>query len=397
MKQTLRAYAIITIVVFAVLAVLSYGYSPGYVYLHWRDWQLQTNIWVLFIVLALLSLIAQLIWSVLKRYFTRKQRRLESVFSFQSLHPYEQLAVIWLLDAERDQQQFIAKVFEQSALLKGLMDARIRAIDGDYPTALVALNHTNTMVFELAQLQRIEILLAQQQAEEALSHLEFLNQHALSPWLSAVEQAYQHRLVVLWGKFAMQFPWLYLRATQYGHLQNDTKQTWLQQLLLQFDQASAEDLEHLRQRFLDLQPEFANKEYEVKLLWLKVITRLPDLADEREQLAHDLLDQQFNEEAFYLWFEQHLLKPQPDYVVIEQQIGLWESRYPSLPVLSFAKYYIYQATGRLAEAEQLLALYPEHVLMSYLRIKAELKQQPELIKQLNIIFENNANYIGINI
>ena len=35
------------------------------------------------------------------------------------------------------------------------------------------------MAFELAELQRIELFLAQEDAEQALTHLEFLNQHEL--------------------------------------------------------------------------------------------------------------------------------------------------------------------------------------------------------------------------
>ena len=53
------------------------------------------------------------------------------------------------------------------------------------------------MAFELAELQRIEIFLAQNEAERALTHLEFLYQHQLSPWLEEIETAYQQRLTAL--------------------------------------------------------------------------------------------------------------------------------------------------------------------------------------------------------
>lgn len=68
------------------------------------------------------------------------------------------------------------------------------------------------MAFELAELQRIEIYLSQQQGEQALTHLEFLNQHELSPWLIQVKSAYEQRLVALWGYLPYSFPgYIYAR------------------------------------------------------------------------------------------------------------------------------------------------------------------------------------------
>lgn len=395
MRQILLAYAMITLLAFAILSVLSYGHGAGYVYLYWRDWQVQSNFWVLFIVLALLSLLAQSLWYLVKGYLSREQRKRENLLNFKNLHPYEQLAVIWLLDAGRDQQAFIQQAFQQSALLQGVMQAKLANMQGQSQKALLALNHTHAMAFELSELQRIEIYLAQGDAEQALTHLEFLNQHALSPWLEDVAQAYQKRLIALWGRFALQFPWVYLRATQYGHLATETKVQWLEQVLQQFEQASQEDLEYLKQRYIAVSTDLEAKDAAVKLCWLRILTRLADMQHEQQVLAQHLLAQQFHEEVFYLWLQQQLRQPQPDYAEIEQHIMLWEQQYLSVPVLNFAKYYVYQATYREAEAEQLLHLYPEHVLMSYLRVQQALKQQPNLLQQLNIIFENNTHQIAI--
>lgn len=218
MKQILLAYAFISLIIIAGLSVLSYGYGAGYVYLYWREWQIQTNIWMIFIILASLSLFIQLLWLLIKRYLIREQRKLETVFNFKNLHPYEQLAVIWLLEAAQDQHQFIQNVFSQSGLLKGIIGSRLYWIQQQYPQALAILNQSNAMAFELAEIQRIEIYLSQNDAEQALTHLEFLNQHELSPWLNDVKSAYDLRLTSLWEKFAIQFPWMYLRSTKYGHL-----------------------------------------------------------------------------------------------------------------------------------------------------------------------------------
>ena len=121
------------------------------------------------------------------------------------------------------------------------------------------------------------------------------------------------------------------------------------------------------------------------------------MSEQHEQLAEYLLGIQFDQDVFYLWFQQQVLKQNPDYSKIEEKIDYWEAKYPALPVLSFVKWHVLQEQGRFTEAEQLLALYPDHILMSYLRIKSTLKDQDHLVQQLNLIFENNANHLAIKI
>ena len=395
MKQILLAYLFVCLLGIAGLSILSYGHGAGYVYLYWREWQLQTTLWFLAASLVSVSFLMHCIWYAIKQYRSREKRKTETVFSFSRLHPYEQLAVIWLLNAAQDQRDFIQQSFTKSGLLKHIIDARLSWGQQQYTHALTALNQSNPMAFELAELQRIEIYLSQQQGEQALTHLEFLNQHELSPWLIQVKTAYEQRLVALWGVFAMQFPWLYLRSTQYGHLDQEVKKTWLEQLLLAYDQATQDDLFYLQQRYLDLKPQIFDRDYSVKLLWLKLLFRIPEMSAEHEVLAIHLMEQQFNQDVFYLWFQQQLLRQNPDYDAIAQQISHWETKYPALPVLSFAKWHVLQATGYTDQAQQLLDLYPDDIRMSYLRIKAALQDREDLLQQLNAVFESNVNFIEI--
>ncbi len=395
MKQILQAYLFICLLGIAGLSILSYGHGAGYVYLYWREWQLQTTVWFLAASLVSVSFLIQCIWYAIKQYRNREQRKTETVFSFSRLHPYEQLAVIWLLNAAQDQRDFIQQSFSKSGLLKHIIDARLSWGQQQYNEALTALNQSSPMAFELAELQRIEIYLSQQQGEQALTHLEFLNQHELSPWLIQVKSAYEQRLVALWGVFAIQFPWLYLRSTQYGHLDQKVKKIWLEQLLLAYDQATQEDLFYLQQRYLDLKPQIFDRDYSIKLLWLKLLFRMPEMSAEHEVLAIHLMEQQFNQDVFYLWFQQQLLRQNPDYNAIAQQISYWEAKYPALPILSFAKWHVLQATGYTDQAQQLLDLYPNDIRMSYLRIKAALQDREDLLQQLNAVFESNVNFIEI--
>ena len=397
MKQILLAYLLVGLLGLAILSVLSYGYGAGYVYLYWRELQIQTTFWFLVGLLIAISFLMHMLWYATKRYLSFKQRKQETVFSFARLHPYEQLAVVWLLNAAQDQRDFIQQSFNQSGLLKHIIDARLAWGQQQYSEALSSLNQSNPMAFELAELQRIEVYLSQQDGQQALTHLEFLNQHELSPWLFKVKSAYEQRLTKLWGQFALKFPWLYLRSTQYGHLEQNTKTLWLEQLLLAFEQADQEDLKYLQQRYIDLSEEIFKRDYTVKLLWLKLLFKMPEMGAEHEALAVHLLEQQFNQDVFYLWFQQQLLRQNPDYEIINQQISLWEEKYTAVPVLTFAKWHVLQAAGRVEEAQQLLALYPDDVRMSYLRIKSALQGQDELQQQLNQVFESNANFIDTRI
>ena len=215
--------------------------------------------------------------------------------------------------------------------------------------------------------------------------------------MTEIETAYQQRITALWGKLALQEPWLFLQTTQYGLLDAEHRDLWLQQLLIRFDQASVDDLAALQQRYLVLQDEIQTRPYSSKVLWLKLLARMPEMSLQHEDLALHLLQDQFDPEVFYLWFQQQLLKQIPDYAYVEQRIMQLEQRYTSVPMLSFAKWHIYVATQRQAEAEQLLTLYPDNILMSYLRIKSTLGDNPDLIRQLNLIFENDVNFLNFKI
>lgn len=397
MKGLIWTYLIGALFVLAILSVLSYGFGAGYVYVYWRDWQVQTTVWASIFVIAILGFVLQLLWISVKRYLSREQRKLETVFDFKNLHPYEQLGVIWLLDAAQDQHAFIDRIFTQSGLLKGIVESKLLSRQGHYTQALNALNHTAPMAFELAELQRIEIFLALHDTEKALTHLEFLQQHQLSPWLKDIEQSYRQKITEYWGRLALQQSWLYLRSLQYGHLDAHTRDLWLQQVLTQFEDASVDDLYALQQRYLELEQEIQTRPYSSKVLWLKLLSRMPEMSIQHERLALHLLREQFDRDVFYLWFQQQLLKQAPDYADIETKIEEMEQTYLSQPILSFAKWYVYEATERHAQADALLTLYPDNVLMSYLRIKAKIKDNDELVQQLNLIFENDANFIQFKI
>lgn len=397
MKQVLQAYVFISLVMIASLSVLSYGYGIGYVYIYWREWQIQTSIWVLLFGLAGLSLVLHVVWWLIQHYLSRAKRQREMVFSFNKLHPYEQLAVIWLLEAGQEQATFIRQIFDNSGILKGVIQAKLLFMQGQSQTALDYLDHTHSMAFELAELQRIEIFLQDNNAEKVLTHLEFLQQHELSPWLVAVQSAYQQHLNHLWGVFALKFPWHYIHATRHHKFNDEITEKWLEHLIQYYDKATEEQKTILIARYMDHQDEIKQLSYYAQSLWLKLLAILPNTAQFQQDLAEYLLENQFNQDVFYLWFQQQILQEHVDYFKLEKTIQHLENKYPPMPIFTFSRWHIYQLTHRESEATKLLNLYPDHILMNYLRLKDYVKDREDLTQQLNMVFKHYNPLIEIKI
>ena len=84
-------------------------------------------------------------------------------------------------------------------------------------------------------------------------------------------------------------------------------------------------------------------------------------------------------------------------MAVEQQLNQFEVQYPGIPVFTFVRWHIYTATERMEEANQLLDLYPDNILMNYLRVKAALNGNESLIQQLNSIYEKDTNFIAFKL
>lgn len=380
-----------------ICLILSYGFGLGYVYLFFRGWELQTNVLVLVIIVCIVSLIFQIIGYLIKRYFSTRHRRKQSIFSFDTLHPYEKLAIIWLLEADTEKEQMIQNVFSESTLLHHIIKASFLRKKGDYQAVYELLEQTPSALYELAELHYIETLILDRQQEDALYRLERLSNHQPAAWLLSLQQGYQQSITKLWGQFAVQFPWIYLNSTTYGHLNTKDNYQWLIQILQTFDHASNADKQQLKIRYLGLEQKIAETVYSNKVLWLKIIARFPELNDQYEQLVNHLLDEQFNQDVFFMWFEQKFLGDAPNYYAIEEKIKKWQDRYTEMPVFSFTKYYIYEKTHRYEDAQAILSEFPHHVLMNYLRIKSYIHHDQQLIEQLNQIFETDTQFLKIHI
>ena len=113
MKHIFQIYALLSLLIIAAMSVLSYGAGAGYVYVLWHDIQVQTNLWVVVFFALFVSFLLQILWLWLKRLMVKVKRQQDNMLSFNQLHPYEQLGVIWILQAAEGQQRFIKQTFDK--------------------------------------------------------------------------------------------------------------------------------------------------------------------------------------------------------------------------------------------------------------------------------------------
>lgn len=73
MKHIFLIYAFISLIIFAILSVLSYAAGAGYVYVLWHNIQIQTNLWVLLFLGVIISFLMHVTWYVLNRYLRREK------------------------------------------------------------------------------------------------------------------------------------------------------------------------------------------------------------------------------------------------------------------------------------------------------------------------------------
>lgn len=397
MKQIIHLYLFIALILLALFSVLSYNAGAGYVYMLWHGMQIQTSFGFLIVLSVLLSFVTHMSWHGFKSYLNSEKRKLKYINEFSALHPYEQLGVIWILQGNDAEQDFVQKIFQQSGLLQQIFQSRYYFLKKNYDAALAALSGCPAATFELSEIQRIEIYLAKDDATLALTHLEFLNSQLLSPWLIPIEDCFKKRLDTLWANFAFNYPWLYLHTTVDIALDDEAMEKWLIQLLEKYEQASTDDIEKLQLNYTENEALIKNLPYTLQVLWLKLLLRITNMDLYLETLAVCLLEKKFDQEVFYIWFQQQLLQEQPRYEEIELYIQQLDQKYTSLPILSFAQWYIYTETQRFNEADALLTRFPQNIFMSYLRIKSSLKDQQDLLDELRLVFESNAKFMQFKI
>ena len=372
MRNVILAYFILFLLLVGIFIVLSFHAGFGYVFMQWHGWQLQTNLFLV-LILFFISLIAiYACWYGLKQIFRRNIQNHLQPKSFQKLHPYERLGILWLLKAEAFEQQQIISTYQASALLHPLIRAQMSLNQMDTSSAKVWLKQSKNPLFELAELLKIDIALVEENHAEAFERIEFLSVQPLSTWLQPVATAYQAQLQEKWLQLSLQYPWKMFDATHQPQFDQAQNVLWLQ-ALFQFRERADERVIDQLKTWIENQKSMIN-DYPVehKIILLKLMVQFEQFDLQSFAFAEQILEERFVPDVLYIWLDQVFEHAHLDIDVIASKIEAWSTQYPAQPSIAFAKWHIAQAQGKIDEANELLTQYPEDPYMAYLRIKSAL-------------------------
>ena len=372
MRNVILAYFILFLLLVGIFIVLSFHAGFGYVFMQWHGWQLQTNLFLV-LILFFISLIAiYACWYGLKQIFRRNIQNHLQPKSFQKLHPYERLGILWLLKAEAFEQQQIISTYQASALLHPLIRAQMSLNQLDTSSAKDWLKQSKNPLFELAELLKIDIALVEENHAEAFERIEFLSVQPLSTWLQPVATAYQAQLQQKWLQLSLQYPWKMFDATHQPQFDQAQNVLWLQ-ALFQFRERADERVIDQLKTWIENQKSMIN-DYPVehKIILLKLMVQFEQFDLQSFAFAEQILEERFVPDVLYIWLDQVFEHAHLDIDVIASKIEAWSTQYPAQRSIAFAKWHIAQAQGKIDEANELLTQYPEDPYMAYLRIKSAL-------------------------
>ena len=372
MRNVILAYLILFLLLLGVFIVLSFNAGFGYVFLQWHGWQLQTNLLLVLILFFIFLIVLYACWYGLKQIFRRNIQNHLQPKSFQKLHPYERLGILWLLKAEASEQQQIISTYQASALLHPLIRAQMSLNQMDTSSAKEWLKHSKNPLFELAELLKIDIALVEGNHAEAFERIEFLSVQPLSTWLQPVATAYHAQLQKKWLQLSLQYPWKMFDATFQPQFDQAQNVLWLQALFQFKDRADERAVDQLEAWIHQQQSVIANYPVEHKIILLKLMVQFERFDLQSFIFAEQILAERFVPEVLYIWLDQVFEHAHLDIDVIASKIEAWSAQYPAQPSIAFAKWHIAQAVGNIDEANALLAQYPEDAYMAYLRVKSAL-------------------------
>jgi hypothetical protein len=387
-------FFVVIISVLVVTLVISSVFGAGYIMVVWLGWQIQASASLLIIIFLLLVMALAYLLTWGRQYKIKKDIHLRQCpDSVLNLNWFEQLGCYWLLEAKLSKQTEIQTIFNQSGLLKNLIDARLNREAGEFELARQALLQTPEAIKPLADIELVKILIAEQNYDLAVQHLHLSNAHENSAFMQSLEPAYHDQIAALWQSLALRFPWRVAYEQTDIHLINDS--AVLQALATEVAQARDEHIQHLLglyDAWRDTQPSVdvllnstSNKSTLGKN-WLALLLVIPQAELQFEKLSEQLLAAQFEPALFECWLQQQVQQGKIADPAIQQRIFDYAYKYPAQPIIAYAIWQVYQANHDIDSAQNLLMQWPQDTKFCYLRLRQSLLDQPQLLQDLEILY-----------
>ncbi len=378
----------LAVVLIIGLSVLS---GTGYAMVVWLGWQLQTTATAL--MLLIVAIIASLVYFIrlvnrwVRNWYVRHPRH---IHDYQQLLPFEQLGCLWLLNAKTTKQHDLEKIFNQSASLKQLVNAHLLRESGQYEHAWQVLEQGSSLA-DLVLLEKADLYIAEQRHVEALDQLVFIAQQPVSSLVQSLAPAWQQYVQHLWANLATAAPWLVLAVPERPHFNTEQKIAWLNSLQQHIGQSTPAD----RIKLLDVyehQPAEVLDNFLMAKQWLLVLNSLSSaeldkLIAMRLTLADTLLKQQFDPVVLAIWLQDQRQQENLDCRYFIERLELLAQRYPGQPSIALAQWHQLNASEQHEAAEQILQTWQQHSDFSYIRLSRTLADQPELLADLDIIYQ----------
>lgn len=410
MKYQLLQHRALWLVLLGIGLILLLGLwsGAGYVLVVWLGWQVQTSATVF--MLLLFALILAVMYSIrtinrwIKNWHLRHPRKIEH---YQQLLPFEQLGCLWLLNAKTSKQQEIEAIFNQSASLRQLVKAHLLRENAQLEQAAHALNQGSALT-DLLVLEQIELHIAAQQYDQAQAALTALGQQPVSAFAQSLNPAWDESIQGLWAKLLIAQPWLLLDMLAAPALTPVQAYGWLLALHQQLAQAHPEQLQQLLAYYqvAQNQPEFWQDIASARQ-WLFVLNQINQdgmpleqqqaLIQQRQQLADQLLRLEFDPRILNIWLQNQLQEGNVECQHFTQRLNELAQRYPGQPSIALAQWHQLKAEQQTKAAQNILHNWPQHPDFGYLRLKEALNSQPELLADLELLYqarsqlENQAN------
>jgi hypothetical protein len=389
--------------IIGLITLLGLLSGAGYVLVVWLGWQVQTSATVFMLLLfAVILGVAYAIRSInhwIKNWYLRHPGKIEH---YRQLLPFEQLGCLWLLNAKTSKQQEIEAIFNQSASLRQLVKAHLLRENAQLEQAAHALNQGSALT-DLLVLEQIELHIAAQQYDQAQAALTALGQQPVSAFAQSLNPAWNNAIQELWAKLLIAQPWILLQIDPPPVLTLEQHYHWLLALQQQLAEFSADQQLRLIEYYqaVQAQPEFWQNMTSARQ-WLLVLNQISkdkliagqqalqqhSLIELRQQLADQLLRQEFDPRILTIWLQNQLQQGNVDCQHFTQRLEELAQRYPGQPSIAMAQWHQLKADQQNEAAQDILQNWQHHPEFSYLRLKEALADQPQQMADLDIIYEH---------